>query len=105
MATGRKGAAAVESPDIVGPKKAPLKHIFSGRVLAVQPPGEVQQQLLKTLFEKGQVRPAALRSFGAIQRKNRPGVDRRVHITEVPLVGWQLAVRMQIEAVQHQLQL
>src|SRR5260370_38239905 len=94
MATGRKGAAAVESPDIVGPKKAPLKHIFSGRVLAVQPPGKVQQQLLKTLFEKGQVRPAALRSFGAIQRKNRPGVDRRGYIAEDPPRSWPVDVLM-----------
>ncbi len=40
-----------------------------------------------------------------VEEQGGPGVDRRVHVAEVPLVGRDLAVRVGVEAAQHQQQL
>jgi hypothetical protein len=49
--SGERGAA-VKDPDIVQAQEAPFEDIPAGPVLAVQPPGEIQQSLPKIYFKK-----------------------------------------------------
>jgi hypothetical protein len=95
-AAGRQGLAAVEAADVVESQEATLEDIASLFVLAIDPPGEVEQQLLKNAFEKhqvagvGRVAMLSLTALPAIDledAKRRPGVHRRIDIAELPLVG------------------
>src|ERR1700745_2808030 len=52
ITAGGKRGAAVENADIVETKEAALKDVSSVGVLAVHPPGKVQQELLKNPLEK-----------------------------------------------------
>ena len=103
-ARGERGAA-VEDADVVEAEKAPLEDILAEAVLAVYPPGEVQHQLVERLPEEIQVGLAGQGLRGAEQEERREGVDRRVHVAEVPLVGGHLAARVQVDVLEHQLQL
>ena len=47
--------AAVKYPDIIQPEKASLEHIIAVMVLAVDPPGEIEQQLVKYFLQKIQI--------------------------------------------------
>ena len=51
-ALAQVGPAAIEHADVVQAEEAPLKRVAALGVLAVDPPGEVEQQLVKDLFEK-----------------------------------------------------
>ena len=61
VAAGRQRRRAVEDPDIVQPQESPFEGIVSGTIFAVDPPGEVKQQLVETALEPGQVSLPALR--------------------------------------------
>src|SRR5262249_18245122 len=43
--------------------------------------------------------------FDAVQEKGGPGMDRGVDVGEVPLVGRDLAARVQVALLQHQVEL
>ncbi|OPY90220.1 MAG: hypothetical protein A4E73_02606 [Syntrophaceae bacterium PtaU1.Bin231] len=105
VAAGRQGGAAVEDPDIVEAEEASLEDVLAEAVLAVHPPGEVQQQLVERRPEEIQVRLAAQGLLGAVQEERREGVDRGVHVAEVPLVGGHLAAGVQVDVPEHQLHL
>ena len=105
VAAGRQRRAAVEDADVVEAQEAPLEDVPARAVLAVDPPGEVQQQLLEAALEPLPVPLAALRRFEAVGEDGRPGVDRRVDVAEVPLVGRDLAVGVHVPLAQHQLEL
>ena len=47
VAAGRKRGAAVEDADVVETEEASFEHVLAEAVLAVHPPGEVQQQLVE----------------------------------------------------------
>ena len=51
VAAGRQRRAAVEDADVVQAQEAALEDVPPGAVLAVDPPGEVQQQLLEAALE------------------------------------------------------
>ena len=54
-AAGGQGRAAVEHADVVEAEEAALEHAAAARVLAVDPPGEVEQQLVERLAQERQV--------------------------------------------------
>ena len=64
-AVGQVGPAAVEDADVVQAEEAALEGVAAVGVLAVDPPGEVQQQLVEDLLEEvGVARgPSASRSI------------------------------------------
>ena len=45
-------AQAIEDADIVQAEESALKNIISFGILAVHPPGEIQQQLVKDALQK-----------------------------------------------------
>ena len=102
VAAGGQWHAPVENADVVEAEEAALKNVAALRVLAVHPPGEVEQKLVKYAFEKFQVAGVARIRFAAMFAVNLehaprcPRVDGRVHVAERPLVGGELAVRMHI---------
>ena len=76
----------VEHADVVEPQKAPGKHVVAVEVLAIHPPGKVDDELLEAARQEH----AVARTAGArhlVRTPARPGVHRRVHVPEVELVG------------------
>src|SRR4026207_1963448 len=71
---GREWSTAIEDPDIVQSQEASFKHVPAGAVLAIYPPGEVQQQLLEGLLEPLHISLAALGLFETIGEDRRPGM-------------------------------
>ena len=55
VAAGRQRRAAVEDADVVQPEEAALEDVAAVGVLAVDPPGEVEQQLVEDAFEEATV--------------------------------------------------
>ena len=93
-AAERQRLAHVEQADVVEAEEAALKYVAPARVLAVDPPGEVQQQLVKQAFEKLEVADAGRLAVVLVDLQRRPGVHGRVDVVEIPFVGRQLSVRM-----------
>ena len=62
------GAAAIKYTNIVQPEKTSGKDILSLRVLAVNPPVEIQHQSLKGALQKG--RSARPNSFSMLNRNS-----------------------------------
>ena len=105
MAAGGERGAAVEDADVVEAEKASLEDVLAEAVLAIRPPGEVQHQLVERRPEEVHVRLAAQSLLGAMQEQGRPGMNRRVHVAEIPLVGRDLTAGMQVNSLEHQLHL
>ena len=100
-AAGRQRLGAVEHTDVVEPEETAGEEIVAFGVLAVHPPGEVEQQLLENAFEECAV------AFGAcaghlVSAPRGPGMDRRIDIVKGEFVGRQLAVRVHVPFAQQQ---
>ena len=65
MAAGRQRGAAVEDADIVQAEKPALKDVLALGVFAIDPPGKIQQQLMKHALEKRRS-PTPLRFFSIL---------------------------------------
>ena len=63
------------------------------------------KSLLKAASEEIDVRLAAHGLLSAVEEQGRKGVDRRVHVAEVPFVGGNLPVGVNVEPMQHQVHL
>ena len=75
------------------PRKPPSKMLRSARVLAIHPPGEIQQELLEDALEKGDIGGAAVpAAVILVDVQRRPGMDRRIDVAERPFIGRELAV-------------
>ena len=61
VAAGRQRRAAVEDADVVEAEEAALEDVLAEAVLAVDPPGEVQQQLAEGALQEVDVAAAAQR--------------------------------------------
>ncbi len=105
VAAGGQRGAAVEDADVVETEESAFEDVLAEAVLAVHPPGEVQEQFVERRPEELEVRLAAQGLLGAMQKERRKGVDGRVHIAEVPLVGRHLTAGVQVDILQHQFHL
>ena len=103
-AAGRQRRAAVEDADIVEAEEAAGEDVAARRVLAVDPPVEVQHQAVERVLEELAVLAAEL-LLVLVQPQRGPGVDRRIDVAEVPFVGRDLAAGMEVEVAQHQQEL
>ncbi len=83
---------AVEGADVVQPQEAALEQVVALDVLAVDPPVEVEQQLVQHSRQEVEVVVAG----DLVHAQRGPGVDRRVDVGEVPLVGGELAVGVHV---------
>ena len=106
VAAGGQRRGAVEHADVVEPEEAAFEHVGAGAILAVDPPGEVHQQLGEGVLEELDVAAAAAALLvDQVELHRGPRVHRRIDVAEVPLVGGQLAVRVQVVVAQHQIEL
>ena len=60
------GSTAIEDADVVEPEEAALEDVVAFRVLAVDPPREVEQQLLEHPLEEDADRPCPVRRFSIL---------------------------------------
>src|SRR5215831_7289137 len=105
MTSGRQRGAAVEHADVVEPEEAALEHVFARAVLAVHPPGEVEEELMVGRLEELEVDRTVQGLLGAGEIQGGPGVYRRVHVAEVPLVGRDLTVGVEVVPGEHKIEL
>src|SRR5271169_6702402 len=90
VTSARQRFVAVEYADIVEPEKPALENISALDVLAVDPPGEVQHQLVEDTLEKIPVALAtAVLAVDLIDAPRRPGMHRRVGVAECPFISGQ----------------
>ena len=77
MSARRQRSAAVEDADVVEPEEAALEDVVAGAVLAVDPPGEVEQQLLEGALEPVEVglSPRLEHAVGEHARPRRAPAD------------------------------
>src|SRR5215472_7907173 len=84
----RQRCVPVEYADIVQPEKPALEDVSALDILAVDPPGEVEHQLMEDTFEKIPVTlAAAMLAVDLIDTPRRPSVHRRIDVTERPFIG------------------
>src|SRR5690242_19182007 len=102
MAARRQRRAAIKDADVVETEEAALKDVHPVGVLAIDPPGEIQQQLLKDALEKNRVANTAALLLDLVNAPRRPRMDRRIDVAKRPLVSGQLTVRMHVPFAQHQ---
>ena len=80
----------VDGPDVVEPEEAALEDVRAVGVLAVDPPREVDEQLVEDPVQERDV----LRPVDGEDLEGCPRLDRRVHVVERPLVGRDRSVRV-----------
>ena len=90
----RQFVAAVEHGDVVESEEAALEDVVAFAVNLVDPPREVYEQLVETLFEEQAVGLAVGDAIHVVDAPHSPGVDGRVEIGEFPLVSRNLPVRV-----------
>ncbi len=106
VAAGGQLRAAVEYSDVVQAQKSALEDIAALVVLAVDPPREVQHELVKHALEEFQVAFAGiLLAVYLIHAPGRPGMHRRIHVAEGPFVRGNLAVGVHVPFAREQHQL
>ncbi len=92
---------AVEGPDVVHAEEAATERAVAVGVVARDPPRRVDDEALEHLPQPAEVRAAVAPE----DVQGRPGVHRRVHRTEVPLVRRHLSGRVHPSGAQHHRQL
>ena len=100
------GALRSKTPMLSRPRNPPSNTLLPVAVLAVHPPGEVQRRASgRTLSSQSTSPSPGTDLLELVREDGRPGVHGRVHVAEVPFVRRNLAVRVQVAALQHQVEL
>src|SRR4249919_819472 len=97
------GALRSKTPMLSRPRKPPSKTFLSKRSLRFTHQVKLRRSLWKADFRNA--RSTSPRLFITREKEGGPGMDRRVHIAKVPLVGRDLAVGMEIGPGEHEVQL
>ena len=87
--SGRQ-VGTIEGTDVVQSQETAAKEVVAFRILAVEPPREIQQQLLEYSLKEFVIR-------GAVNYKDSDrcqSMDRRIDVIETPFVRRKRAVRM-----------
>ena len=93
--SGRQGPGAVEDADVVETEETAGEDVLPLGVLAVHPPGEVEEKLLEDSRKKQAV-PLAACPGHLVDPPRRPGVHGRIDVAERELVGGDLAVGVHV---------
>ncbi len=87
------------------PRKPPWKTLRPDGSLRLSHQVKLSEELLEGGHEELAIGPPPGLALGAVREQRRPGMDGRIDVAEVPLVGRQLAVRVQVQIAQHQVEL
>ncbi len=99
------GALRSKMPMLSRPRKPPSNTFLPNRSLRFTHQVKFSKQLVERRLEEIHVRLAAQGLLGAMQEQGRKGVDRGVHVAEVPLIGGHLPAGVQVDAAEHQFHL
>ena len=99
------GALRSKTPMLSRPRKPPSKTFLPNRSLRFTHQVKFSSELVECRLEEIQVHFAAQGLLGAVQEQGRPGMDRGVHVAEVPLIGGHLAAGVQVDGLEHQFHL
>src|ERR1041385_5537054 len=105
MATGRQWGATIENTDVIETKKPTLKNVHPIGVFAIDPPGEIQKQLLEDPLKEDCVADSTSLLLDLVNAPCSPGVNWWIYIAKCPLIRRQLAVRVHVPFAQHQYEL
>src|SRR5438132_160532 len=105
VATGGQRSAAIKDADVVKPKKATLEDVVAFRVLAIDPPGKVEQQFVKHALQEHAVSIARLLLVNFVNAPGGPGKYRWIDVAKGPLVGGKLTVGMHVPLSHQQVKL
>ena len=100
------GSVALRSntPMLSRPRKPPSNTLWPEGSLRFTHQVKFSSSLREALLQERQVHLAEV-GLQVVQEQSREGVDRGVHVAEVPLVGRHLAARVQVLPGQHQVDL
>ena len=87
------------------PRKPPSNRLRPSRSLRFSHQVKFGTSVLKVRLRNGDRLVAQAVPVEAVVEERRPGVNGRIHVVEVPLVGGKLAVRVLIAIEQHQREL
>src|SRR4029079_1992730 len=104
MSARRQRLRAIEHADFVEPEKSACEKVMPLGILAVHPPGEVEQQLVERAREELTITLTAV-SGHLVDAPDGPRMHWRVHVAERELVGGNLTVRMHVPLAQQENQL
>ncbi len=93
---------SVEQRDVVEPEKAALEDVVALAVDLVDPPGEVDQQLVEAALEERAIGLARADAVHVVDTPDRPRMHRRIEVGELPLVRRDLPVRVLELLEQHE---
>ena len=99
-----KRLGTVKDGNVVEAQESTLEEVVPIAVLAVHPPSEVDEKLLEDLLQELRIL-AASELLLIVKTQGGPGMDRGIHVREVPLVGGHLAVGMRVPLPQKKDQL
>src|SRR5580693_10725922 len=102
MAAGGERRGTVENSDVIETEKTTLKDVHAIGVFAIDPPGEVEKQLVKDLFEEAAVGHAANATLDLVNAPGGPSVYGRIHVAKSPFIGGQLPIGMHIPFAEKQ---
>jgi hypothetical protein len=94
-----------ERSDVVQAEEAAFENVHPFGILAVHPPGEIQQELVEDALEKDAIGGATDAALDLVDAVGSPGMHRRVGAREIPLERGDLAVGMHVPLAQKQNQL
>ena len=103
----RSGSGALRSktPMLSRPRKPPWKMLLPSASLRLTHQVKLSSSLWKTRSRKARSPAPRALPVDLVDAPGGPGVHRRVHVAEVPLVGRELAVRVHVPLAQQQQQL
>ena len=97
-----RNLAAIEERDVVEAEEAAFEDVVAAAVDFVHPPCEVEQQFVKAALEEFAIAFSAADAVHVVDAPDRPRLDRRIEIGELPLVCGDLPVRMLELLEEHQ---
>src|SRR5215472_10153588 len=102
MAAHRQWLVAVEQRDVVESEKPALKQIAAAGVFAIDPPRERQQLFLQDTRQEIQITgrvltlQSPLLALDLEDTPGGPGLQRWIHIVEIPFIGRQFSVGVHV---------
>src|ERR1043165_1976466 len=75
-----KSIAAIKDPNVIEAEEPSFKDILSESVFAVDPPGEIEDQLVEYPLQKLDVTNTILRLFKVVHEQGGPGMHWRVDV-------------------------
>src|SRR6185369_8317203 len=100
MSARGKLSISVKNTDIVETEEPTLEYIIPFVILAVHPPCEIEEQLVKDFLQKIPVGNSTAFCLYSIDTQCGPCVDRWIYVTKRPFVGRDLTIRMHVPLTQ-----